>query len=146
MPNAFAPPSDPRSQIKPTVPGNLDPYNRPIYHHPDGRGYGTAQSLSFYDENPRSQTYGLEVLVPTIINGKAPLDLDGAKRQYYATGQHFGAFRVADPSNKRDPGFTAADAYAQWLHEDQARRIEADPTSQWKSLPSSEKQINAFRR
>lgn len=108
----------------PVVPGNLDPWNRKVWAHPNhfasgsGGTYGTTFSVSITDENPHSPLHGKEVLIPTIING-FPFSVADARQHYYNTGEHLGAF----PGGQYD----AADKYAQWLHEEQARRIEASP-------------------
>lgn len=93
-------------------PGNTDLRKLPVIENPDG-GYSTVNSVSFQDERPGSPTFGKEVLVRGILNGKKvdpsdPAVLDQIKQDYYRTGQHLGVFRDGD----------AADAYGQRLHED----------------------------
>lgn len=96
------------TQITPVRPGNLDPWNRPIYKHPGpNEDYGTTYSISV-------GTPDGEVVIPTIINGY-PFSSQDAIQHYMNTRENFGTFRT--------PG--EADAFAQWLHEEQARRIQA---------------------
>lgn len=66
-------------------PGNLDPYNRPVYKHADGQGYGTTMSFSF--NVPEKG----EVLIPQIVNGKL-LTQQEAVEHFRKTGEHFGIF------------------------------------------------------
>lgn len=83
-------------------PGNLDPYNRPIYKHPNDEGYGTTYSMSFEDED------GTNVLIPQIVNGKM-LTQKQAIDHYRKTGEHFGKFKT----------WQDADRYAEKLHNSQ---------------------------
>jgi hypothetical protein len=92
---------------QPIAPGNLDPWNRPIYEHPDGKGYGTTLSISV--NTPHGET-----VIPTIIGGH-PFSQADAIQHFLNTGENFGSFRTPEE----------ADAYAQALHEEQARRIDA---------------------
>lgn len=113
------PPSDVPT---PETPGNLDPWNRPVWGHPNrfatesGGTYGTTNSISITDENPQSPRFGLEVLIPTVIDGY-PFSEADARQHYANTGEHLGAF----PGGQYD----RADKFATWLHEEQARRINA---------------------
>lgn len=103
------------SKIVPVQPGNLDPWNRPVWQHPTDNGYGTTNSISIGTDQG-------ETLIPTIING-FQFSNEDAIQHYQNTGEHLGVFR--------SPG--EADAFAQWLHEEQARRIEAAPGG-WKGV------------
>ena len=89
--------------------GNTDLTQLPVIDNKDGT-YSTVYSSNFTDENPKSRTYGKEVLVKGIVNGKKTDDINAIKDQYYRTGQHLGVF-----SNSKD-----ADAYGEKLHEDWA--------------------------
>ena len=89
----------------PLEPGNIDLNNRPIHHNPDG-SISTVRSMSFQDEKG-----GPEILVPTIADDGTSLTDDQAIALYRRTGKHLGKFRTPDE----------ATAYAQRLHEDQAR-------------------------
>jgi hypothetical protein len=99
-------------------PGTIDLKKLPVIYNPDG-SYSTVNSTSFSDEKKGSPTYGKEVLVPGILNGKKvdpsnPATLAAMKAQYYKTGQHLGTFNDPD----------SADAYATRLHNDwQAGKI-----------------------
>src|SRR5260370_37489094 len=53
-----------------------------------------------------------EVLIPTVVDGKR-LTKEQAIAQYRKTGQHLGIFKTPDE----------ADAYAEALHNEQARRM-----------------------
>jgi len=87
--------------------GNTDLTQLPVIDNKDG-SYSTVYSTSFHDDHPKSPTYGKEVLVKGIVNGKKTDDIDAVKDQYYRTGQHLGVF------NKPED----ATAYGQRLHED----------------------------
>lgn len=84
-----------------TKPGNLDPWNRPVLHNPDG-SYSTTSSMSV-------GTDAGEVLIPTVVNGKRLSDEDALKH-FHETGENLGTF--ASPE--------AADRYATLLHNAQA--------------------------
>lgn len=86
-------------------PGNIDLYNRPEI--PNNGGISTVYSMSFMDEDPRSRTYGSEVLVPLADGGRI-LTPQEAIQRYYQTGRHLGAFAAPDD----------ATTYAQQLHKD----------------------------
>lgn len=97
------------------TPGNINLKQLPVIKNPDG-SYSTVNSQSFYDDKVGSPTYGKEVLVRGIMNGKRVEDqfkddkagTAALKQQYYRDGLHLGAFSDGD----------AADAYATRLHED----------------------------
>jgi hypothetical protein len=82
--------------------GNLDPYHRKIYKHPNDNGYGTTYSMSFEDENK------LNVLIPQIVDGKM-LTKEQAIEHYKKTGESFGKFKT----------WQDADKYAEALHNSQ---------------------------
>jgi broad specificity phosphatase PhoE len=94
----------PRGMVQP---GNTDLTQLPVINNGDG-SYSTVYSTSFNDEKPGSPTYGKEVLVRGILNGKKTDDIDALKREYYRTGKHLGVF---DSGQNADP-------YAQQLHSD----------------------------
>jgi hypothetical protein len=84
-----------------TKPGNLDPWNRPVLHNPDG-SYSTTSSMSISTEDG-------EVLIPTVVDGKR-LTPEQAADHYKQTGENLGTFDTPDH----------ADAYATALHNAQA--------------------------
>lgn len=90
------------------VPGNLDPFSRPVLRNPDG---SVSTTLSFSREDPRD---GLETLVPQVING-VKLSADAAWDHYLKTGQHFGKFK----------DWHMADAYAVLLHNAQEADLQS---------------------
>ncbi len=90
------------------VPGNLDLMNRPRVKNPDGT-ISTVRSASYNLD-------GYEVLLPTISDDGNVLDDAGAVKQFRRTGNHLGLFDSPD----------SATAYAQRLHEDQARMVEQE--------------------
>jgi hypothetical protein len=89
------------------APGNVEPWNRPILHNPDG-GYSTTSSMSIGTDKG-------EVLIPTVVNGKRLSPAD-AIAHYRATGENLGTFDK--PGN--------ADAYAQELHNRQNNYVQAN--------------------
>ena len=84
--------------------GNLDPWNRPALHNPDG-SVSTTSSFSFGTKDG-------EVLIPSVVNGKR-LSQEDAIDHYNKTGEHLGIFESPE----------SADSYATWLHNEQARRM-----------------------
>ena len=102
-------PDQSRLVAQPTLEG-ANVWDRPIYRHPDGKGYGTTESFSFLDDKDNTET-----LVPMIINGKR-LTQAQAVRHYRKTGEHLGKFKAGD--------YDGADAYGQALHEMQAQYVE----------------------
>lgn len=88
--------------------GNIDLYHRPMVKNEDG-SVSTIRSMSFYDENQDSDTYTLEVLIPTVVGNEILSDED-AIAHYYASGEYLGYFLTPEE----------ATAYALQLHEQQA--------------------------
>lgn len=86
-------------------PGTIDFSKLPVVHNPDG-SLSTVRSMSFEDDN------GVNVLVPTVVNGKVVSE-DEAINEYYKTGRHLGKFS----------DYRSANRYAQLLHEREADRI-----------------------
>lgn len=84
--------------------GNINLSMRPTVQVPGG--LATVRSISFSDRP------GVEILIPTIVNGKLVSD-DEAIRNYYATGQYLGKY--TSPK--------AANLAANRIHESEARRI-----------------------
>ena len=89
----------------PVTPGNLDLHNRPVVHNPDG-SISTVRSITvgFGDK-----TY----VLPTVVGGKVVSNQE-AIDHFKQTGEHLGVFGKPED----------ADAYAQRLHEDQAKEYE----------------------
>jgi hypothetical protein len=85
--------------------GNVELFDRPILHNPDG-SYSTTSSMSIGTDDG-------EVLIPTVVNGER-LTKDQAIKHYRGTGEHLGVFSSAED----------ADAYAEDLHNRQAKYIE----------------------
>lgn len=94
------------------TPGNIKSlWDRPILNNPDG-SYSTTSSASYNFD-------GKETLLPTVVGGRRLSEQEAIDR-YRRTGEHLGQFDTPDN----------ADAYAQALHEEQARIIGTPPQPQ----------------
>jgi len=87
-------------------PGNVNLSNRPRVKNQDG-SISTVRSMSFEED-------GQEILVPTISDDGRVMSDAEAIDQYHRTGKHLGKFKDV----------ASANAYAQQLHEDQARGLQ----------------------
>lgn len=85
-------------------PGNIDTAKLPVLRNPDGT-VSTVSTIGIGTED------GLEVVIPTIINGRRVSE-EEARKHYEDTHQHFGIFNSVE----------AANAFAQKLHEQEAQR------------------------
>jgi predicted GIY-YIG superfamily endonuclease len=88
--------------------GNVDLTQRPHVKNADG-SVSTVRSISIEED-------GKAVLIPTVVNGKVVSDAD-AIAHYEKTGEHLGTFDSE----------ASANAYAQRLHEGQARTLAGGP-------------------
>lgn len=103
-------PAAPTAQASPAAapsgllqPGNIDLESRPIVHNSDG-SFSTIKSMSIGQD-------GKEVLIPMVSPSGTMLTEQGAIALYQHTGKHLGIFDSPQ----------SADAYAQSLHEQQAK-------------------------
>jgi hypothetical protein len=85
------------------TPGNIDVHKRPVVKNADGT-ISTVRSITITNDK------GQAILIPTVVGGKVVSNAD-AIAAYKRTGQHLGIFKDED----------AADAYAEQLHEQQAK-------------------------
>jgi hypothetical protein len=83
--------------------GNIDLHNRPVVHNPDG-SISTVRSITIGGNGEPAY------LIPTVVGNKVVSNKD-AVQHFKDTGEHLGRFDSTD----------SADAYAQSLHEDQAK-------------------------
>lgn len=101
-------PEAPPATAAPIEPGNINLSMRPAVANPDG----TVSSV-------RSKSFGFdgrEVLLPTVSDDGRIMSDQEAIFQYKATGKHLGIFPTPE----------AATAYAERLHQDQARGIDTN--------------------
>lgn len=84
-------------------PGNIDLLNRPVVRNADG-SISTERSFSVNID-------GLEVILPTVINGKIVSE-EEAIQHYYDTGEHLGKYNTP----------AEAEAAAEQIHLDQEQR------------------------
>lgn len=89
-------------------PPNINLYNRPTVHNPDG-SISSVRSMSFEDD-------GKEVLVPTVSDDGRILSDKEAENQYQKTGKHLGIFKDSGIT----PAWVHTDKYAGDLHNDYA--------------------------
>ena len=85
--------------------GNINLSTRKAVATPNG-DWATVRSMSFSDRK------GVEILIPTVVNGKLVGD-NAAIQEYYKTGKHLGMYTSPDAANKA----------AERIHQAEAQRI-----------------------
>lgn len=88
---------------QPVIRGNINIHHRPVVKNADGT-VSTEVSFSIGTEQG-------EVLIPQVVNGKL-VSQEEAEAHYRQTGEHLGIFKTPQDAN----------AYAEWLHDQQTER------------------------
>lgn len=107
--NALSPPGASNAIPGLLTGGNINLHARPRVQNPDG-SISTVRSISVTDDQ------GRVILIPTVVGNQVVSNQD-AVDYFRKSGQHLGIFE----------SLAHADAYAQSLHEDQAREYVPRP-------------------